>query len=57
MPFKSNAQRRFMYSKHPSIAKRWAKETPKGKLPEKVSKPLKSAWNGVLDNMKKKEEY
>lgn len=37
MPFKSDSQRRFMFSQHPSIAKRWASETPKGKdLPEKV---------------------
>ena len=26
MPFVSEKQRRFMYSKHPEIAKRWAKE-------------------------------
>ena len=26
MPFKSEAQRRFMYAKHPEIAKRWTKE-------------------------------
>lgn len=36
MPFESEAQRRFMFAQHPRIAKRWAKETPKGKdLPEK----------------------
>ena len=35
-PFRSAAQRRFMYAKHPEIAKRWEKETPKGKLPEHV---------------------
>lgn len=31
MPFKSEAQRRFMYAKHPKIAKRWADKygTPK----------------------------
>lgn len=39
MPFKSEAQRKMMYAKHPVIAKRWEKETPKGKaLPKKVSK-------------------
>lgn len=39
MPFKSQAQRRFMYSQHPEMAKKWEKHTPKGKkLPEKVSK-------------------
>ena len=26
MPFKSEAQRRFMYARHPAIAKRWRKE-------------------------------
>jgi hypothetical protein len=36
MPFQSEAQRRFMFAQHPRIAKRFAKETPKGKkLPEK----------------------
>lgn len=39
MPFKSEAQRKMMYAKHPEVAKRWEKETPKGKaLPKKVSK-------------------
>lgn len=37
MPFQSQAQRSFMYAKHPEIAKRWEKETPPGKLPEHVS--------------------
>ncbi len=37
MPFKSRAQQKFMYAKHPAIAKRWQAETPKGrKLPAKV---------------------
>ena len=26
MPFKSQAQRRFMYSQHPSIARAWRKK-------------------------------
>jgi len=39
MPFKSEAQRRFMFAKHPEIAKEFAKMTPKGKkLPEHVAK-------------------
>jgi len=39
MPFKSSAQRRWMFSQEPAMAKRWAKETPKGKkLPERVKK-------------------
>ena len=39
MPFKSKAQRRFLFAKHPKIAKEFAAKTPKGKkLPEKVKK-------------------
>lgn len=26
MPFKSEAQRRYLYAKHPEIAKRWSHE-------------------------------
>lgn len=26
MPFKSAKQRRFMYAKHPAVAKRWSKK-------------------------------
>jgi hypothetical protein len=36
MPFKSDAQRAFMYAKHPAIAKRWRKESgPQTDLPAK----------------------
>lgn len=39
MPFKSEAQRKFMYAKHPKMAKEWEDKTPKGKkLPKKVTK-------------------
>lgn len=39
MPFKSQAQRSFMYSQHPKIAAKIEGETPKGKtLPKKVAK-------------------
>lgn len=35
MPFKSQAQRRYMYAVHPKLAKEFEKHTPKGKkLPE-----------------------
>lgn len=38
MPFVSEAQRKFMWMKHPKIAAEFAKKTPKGKvLPEHVS--------------------
>ena len=35
MPFKSEAQRRFMWLKHPKIAKRWSKEGPNTGLPKR----------------------
>jgi len=39
MPFKSAAQRAWMYANEPEMAKKWQKHTPKGKkLPRKVSK-------------------
>ena len=44
MPFKSKAQRRFMYAKHPEMAKKWEAETPTGtRLPSKMGrkKPTK----------------
>ena len=37
MPFKSEAQRRYLFAKHPEVAREFADATPKGtKLPEKV---------------------
>lgn len=38
MPFKSESQRRWMYANKPSMAKRWQKHTPKGKLPARAKK-------------------
>lgn len=41
MPFKSQAQRKWMYANKPKMAKKWSDHTPKGKkLPRKV-KPMK----------------
>lgn len=42
MPYKSEAQRRYMHLKHPDIAKRWDEEykTPKN-LPKKKKKTVK----------------
>jgi hypothetical protein len=35
MPFRSQAQRRFLYAVHPRLAERFARETPAGaQLPE-----------------------
>lgn len=39
MPFKSQKQRKWMYENEPDMAKRWEKDTPKGKkLPVRVPK-------------------
>lgn len=39
MPFKSLAQARLLFAKHPEMAKEWAAKTPNMKaLPEKVNK-------------------
>lgn len=38
MPFKSEAQRKFMYANHPKLAAEFQAATPKGKkLPEYVN--------------------
>lgn len=38
MPFKSEAQRRWMYAKYPKMAAEWEKKTKDKSLPEKVKK-------------------
>lgn len=39
MPFKSKAQRKYLYSSKPEVAKEFSKKTPKGKkLPNRVKK-------------------
>lgn len=48
MPFKSEAQRRYMYARHPEIAKRWSAEYPnQGKLPAHVGKTRKRRKRAV----------
>ena len=39
MPFESEAQRGWMWAKHPAMAKKWEKHTPNKKLPRHVKKP------------------
>lgn len=42
MPFKSKAQRAFLYATNPKVAKEFESKTPKGvKLPKKAPKPKK----------------
>lgn len=43
MPFKSQAQRKWMYANDPEMAKKWEEHTPKGKLPKKVKKNAKKS--------------
>ncbi len=55
MPFKSQAQRSFMYAKHPAIAKRWSKEFPnQGKLPKyaKAKKTAKSDMKKIAAGLR-----
>jgi len=37
MPFKSQAQRRWMYANKPEMAKQWEDETPPGRLPARLN--------------------
>ena len=40
-PFKSSKQRAYLFSQHPEVAKKFAKETPKGKKLPKYAKAKK----------------
>ena len=41
MPFKSEKQRRYLYSQHPAIAERWSKEEKREKMIKAVKKHIK----------------
>jgi hypothetical protein len=41
VPFKSEAQKGWMYANHPKMAKQWEEHTPEGKLPKRVKKKTK----------------
>ena len=43
MPFKSQAQRAYMYKNLPEIAKRWEKETTDKNLPKRLHPKKKKA--------------
>lgn len=46
MPFRSQAQRRFLFARKPKIAEEFAKKTPKGKkLPKKIDMARKALRN------------
>lgn len=38
MPFKSEAQRRYMWSQHPKIAREWTQEEKQGAVERKMKK-------------------
>ena len=50
MPFKSEAQKKFLYVNHPEIAERWSKHTSdNAKLPERVSQAPRKKQKRVAD--------
>ena len=54
MPFKSEAQRRYMYAKHPKMAKKWEEHTPKDTdLPEHVKKAMLASFIKIAIRLKK----
>lgn len=56
MPFKSQAQRRFMYAKHPDLAEEFEEATPKGKkLPARKGSGMGGSIPGINRKKKKKE--
>lgn len=57
MPFKSEAQRRFLYATNPEVAEKFSKHTKKGKkLPERVKKMEKKAGTATKTDPKKWEQ-
>jgi hypothetical protein len=49
MPFKSEAQRRYLYATDPKMAKRWEKETPRNaKLPERATKKRRRRNSSIM---------
>lgn len=55
MPFKSEAQRRWMYENKPEMAKDWEKKTPAGPLPTRVSKNPHAGQKDVNRNAYKRK--
>jgi hypothetical protein len=53
MPFKSEAQRRYLWSQEPEVAARFAKETPKNaKLPMHVADKQRAAFKQAKSKKK-----
>lgn len=56
MPFKSEKQRRFLWARHPNIARKWAHEEKKMFAKERREHPTLPKWaikRIVYDHMKK----
>ncbi len=50
MPLRSDAQRKYLFAKEPTVAKKFAAETPKGKkLPERLHPAAKQAFDSFAD--------
>lgn len=50
MPFRSESQRRYLWARHPDVAREFADATPKGKkLPEKVKRAYVLGGADALD--------
>lgn len=57
MPFRSKAQQKFMFAKHPEIAKEFADATPNiKKLPEHVKKTTTTKVNKMKKEHKEKNK-
>jgi hypothetical protein len=56
MPFKSEAQRKFLFSQKPSIARSFAEKTPRGaNLPERIAVKKERKLAAMKAALKEKE--
>lgn len=54
MPFKSEAQRKYLYAKNPKVAKKFQEETPRNaKLPARARKKKSSLLNAYEEGGKR----
>jgi len=54
-PFKSEAQRKYLYSKHPKVAEKFAQESAGKRLPQYVSGSKHEPKNMLLRGMRGKK--
>lgn len=55
MPFRSEAQRKFLWARHPEVAKEWAHkyDTPEDLPERKGKKHTKSYYDKAMDGLKR----